>query len=121
MKKLDEIYDLEQLLLSPGVRASADDLEALLADEFVEIGGSGRIYYKEDILRSLPGEKAVQFTVSDFETKSLSANLFLATYRLEKILEDGGSTLSMRSSIWKSSDSGWRMIFHQGTRIENPQ
>ncbi|MCO3038354.1 DUF4440 domain-containing protein, partial [Pseudomonas aeruginosa] len=26
-------------------------------------------------------------------------------------------SLSMRSSIWKTYEDGWHMVFHQGTRV----
>jgi hypothetical protein len=44
---------LEEELLKPEVRRSADRLSHLLADEFVEFGSSGRIFDKRQIIESL--------------------------------------------------------------------
>jgi hypothetical protein len=46
------IRRLEEALLVPEVRKSAAQIAALLTDEFVEIGSSGRIYDKNQINRA---------------------------------------------------------------------
>jgi hypothetical protein len=45
----DEILQLEEQLVAPAVRASADALDRLVSDEFVEFGSSGRVYTKHDV------------------------------------------------------------------------
>jgi len=54
-------------------------------------------------------------TVSDFSVRQLAPDLILAIYR---IVESN----TIRSSIWKTTSIGWRMVFHQGTRcgVERP-
>ena len=80
---MQEIDALEMGLLSRDVRALPEELDAFLADEFIEIGSSGRVYTKDEVIRSLPGEQ---------EAQPLSSDIVLATYRVEKILlEDGRS------------------------------
>jgi hypothetical protein len=44
------IRRLEQELLLPEVRKSVTQVAALLAEEFVEIGSSGPIYHKQQII-----------------------------------------------------------------------
>ena len=61
------IRRLEDAPLVPEVRKAAQ-IAALLADEFVEIGSSGRIYGKDQIIGQLQqesGEESLR-TVSDF-------------------------------------------------------
>jgi hypothetical protein len=106
------IRRLEEALLVPEVRKSAAQIAALLADEFVEIGSSGRIYDKDQIIGQLQqesGEESLR-TVSDFTDRELADGLILVTYR---IIE----TRTVRSSIWKRTNSEWRMVFHQGTKF----
>jgi hypothetical protein len=106
------IRRLEEALLVPEVRKSAAQIAALLADEFVEIGSSGRIYDKDQIIGQLQqesGEESLR-TVSDFTARELADGLILVTYR---IIE----TRTVRSSIWKRTNSEWRMVFHQGTKF----
>jgi hypothetical protein len=120
---MQEIYELELKLLSREIRSSPDDLDELLADNFIEIGSSGKVYGKDEVIRSLLVEKQTKFTITDFETRSLSPTVVLATYQVEKTpVESGSSQRSLRSSIWKASDDRWEMSFHQGTPIEyNPK
>ena len=104
------IYELELLLLQPLTRASREQLNKLIADDFMEFGAAGEIYNKQDILASLPYENIRKFNIHDFDIKELSENIILALYKLE---EERGS--SLRSSIWKRASNGWHMVFHQGT------
>lgn len=103
------IYELETALLTPSTRKSVEQLDELIADDFVEFGSSGRIYTKEDILKYLPVEEHHELTVEDFMVKELAQNVMLATYSLNDRL---------RSSIWKNTNGKWQMVFHQGTRIK---
>ena len=105
--------DLEERLLLPSVRASPDEVTALLADEFVEFGSSGRIYDKQQIIRLLQEEQGeAQCTLVDFSARRLAANIVLVTYRVVE-------SRTVRSSIWCLEDGRWRMVFHQGTKAEN--
>ena len=63
------VYGLECDMLKPDVRGSAERLSVLLADDFVEIGESGRRYSKEDVLLSLPTLIAAEYVVHDFEAR----------------------------------------------------
>jgi glyoxylase I family protein len=114
----EEIRALERALLQPEVRRSAARLDDLLADGFREIGSSGRMFTRADILDMLPTETGVTFTISDFEIVRLSADIVLATYTVAKTA-DGQTARSLRSSIWTRSGGGWRMLFHQGTNTQS--
>jgi hypothetical protein len=105
------IRRLEERLLLPEVRRSARRVGALLAEEFREIGSSGRIFDRQQIIDQLRHEPAGQSrgTISDFTARELSDSVVLTTYR---VIE----TRTLRSSIWKNINSKWQMVFHQGTR-----
>ena len=107
------LRDLEERLLLPRVRASPDEVAALLADEFIEFGSSGRIYDKQQIIRLLQEERGQAIcTLADFSARRLAANIVLVTYRVVE-------SQTIRSSIWRLEDGRWRMVFHQGTKAEN--
>lgn len=106
------IYDLEHSLLKPEIRQSANELKQLIANDFIEFGSSGCIYNKRDLLEFLPQEKPPQYFITDFDVRELSSTLMLATYKVTINCKG-----SLRSSIWQYGDSGWQMIFHQGTPI----
>jgi hypothetical protein len=106
------LRDLEERLLHPSVRASPDEVATLLADEFIEFGSSGRIYDKQQIIRLLQEEQGeAQLTMAEFSARRLSADTVLVTYRVVE-------SRTMRSSIWCFQEGRWRMVFHQGTKIE---
>lgn len=106
----DRLFALEQRLLEPDIRGSADELDLLLADGFREIGSSGRIFDKAAIIADLsqdPGFDGKR-TIADFRVQLLSPSIALVTY---KIVENG----TLRSSLWQREDGPWRLVFHQGT------
>lgn len=106
------IYELEKALLEPSVRHSRDQLIKLLADDFIEFGSSGNVYNKADVIASLLCETSRTLIVDAFDIKELSKELVLSTYKITE-----GDTITLRSSIWKHSEIGWQIVFHQGTIV----
>ncbi|MEU9205006.1 DUF4440 domain-containing protein [Streptomyces sp. NPDC048332] len=103
----------ELRLLDPGVRASPDEVTALLDPEFTEFGASGRRYDRTSILAvtSAADENAPEPTaVTGMSGVLLAPGLVHLTYTSES-----NDRRVRRSSLWRRSDSGWRMYFHQGT------
>jgi hypothetical protein len=110
-----QLRHLEELLLQPDVRASAERLSALLADEFVEFGSSGRAFNKKQIIQALRSETPSKRSLSRFASTMLSENIALVTYRVTRGSRAGKPVRTLRSSIWRRSHGRWQMIFHQGT------
>ena len=108
-----EIKKLEEKLLSPEVRNSEEDLNRLLADDFLEYGKSGSVYTKKNVIEALLQEEDnIIITLFDFEVKLLAENVILALYKTKT----SNSKVVLRSSIWKKHITlGWQIIFHQGT------
>lgn len=116
------LREIEERLLDPSVRRSRDQLSQLLADEFVEIGCSGRIHDKEGTIQALAGEQFVGALpiadITDYVVRSLGPDAVLLTYRLvARSALHGQATSSWRCSIWRLIDHRWQVIFHQGTPI----
>ena len=111
------LQGLEVELHKPSARADASRLDALLHDDFREIGRSGARYGKADILSQLPAEARHAVVVADrFELKRLGEDIALLTYRSARLLADGTlDRYTLRASVWERSAAGWRMSFHQGT------
>jgi RimJ/RimL family protein N-acetyltransferase len=105
------IEALERSLLDPSVRQSTEQLNTLIADDFLEFGSSGKIYNKQDCIK--PDDIPRKFVVSDFKIKELSKDVMLATYKTT-----GDGIASLRSSIWKRYGAEGQMMFHQGTKCE---
>ena|SRR5437016_1219558 len=103
--------DLETSLHRRSVRNSPDRVAALLTDDFVEFGRSGRAYDKLRTIELLSGDdNELMPEVRDFQLRSLSHNIVLVTYRSGR-----GEHFALRSSIWQLNGGKWRMTFHQGT------
>jgi glyoxylase I family protein len=115
----DLLYDLETTLHKKEVRHSPQLLAALLADEFIEFGSSGRVFSKAAIIEALKEEAFHQRAqVENFQARELAPGIALVTYTAARTAPNGLiSTRTLRSSLWKREGGAWRMIFHQGTRI----
>ena len=116
---LAEIRSLEEALHRPEVRRSRQAIEELLAPAFVEIGASGTLYHREDIVSLLmeeqDGPDACDLHTDGYVLASISSDAVLLTYRSSRRKSDGTERRTLRSSIWKHTGSGWQMLFHQGT------
>lgn len=120
MKSIEAtVIRLEQELLDPAVRADPRRLDALIADDFTEVGASGRSFGKPEVLARLPVERGVAFIVKDMVACVLAPNVALVTYTAVRT-HDGHSTRSYRSSVWVRNAGGWQMRYHQGTHVEVP-
>jgi hypothetical protein len=91
----------------------------LIAHDFQEIVSSGLTYDKKTILKDLPSEQSeVEYTLSDFAVRVISADIVLATFKTERLTNDIEKVISLRSSLWRKSNDSWQMIFHQVTPIQ---
>ncbi|MCY0927136.1 DUF4440 domain-containing protein [Streptomyces sp. H27-H1] len=109
--------DGELRLLDAEVRASPARVLELLDPEFTEIGASGRRWDVESILTLTSGgavspESAVEVRgrVSEMSGVVLAPGVVHLTY-----FDDDRGRRAWRSSLWRLTETGWRMYFHQGT------
>lgn len=116
MEYLEELRRLEERLLELSVRKNPVALRELLAEEFVEIGSSGRQYDREAIIAALADETSAQIELHDFCANMLSENLVLVIYRTVRREKDAWKE-ARRSSIWRRREGRWQICFHQGTRM----
>jgi hypothetical protein len=111
-----QLRHLEEQLLQPEVRGSTERLAALLAEDFVEFGSSGRVFNKSQIIAALADEIPAKRSLSEFEARMLSDDVALVTYRATRRSKPGtGAVHTLRSSVWRRSNGQWQMVFHQGT------
>lgn len=115
-----QLIELEQLLVQPATRLSAELLNRYLADDFYEIAATGRCFGKSDVLERLPTETPPVITQQDFNCRVLAQGLAQLTYRATIQREgDGTVAYSVRSSIYRFDGENWQMVFHQGTACES--
>ena len=111
----EELKRLEEALLRPDVRRSPEQMDALLADDFVEFGKSGRMYGKADLLDIAAQPCDGRLSLREFSATALAPSVALVTYRSMLRTADGRVRYALRSSIWTRTAQGWRLVFHQGT------
>ena len=109
-----QLRELELRIMRPAARSSRQDLEGLIAEDFVEFGSSGAIYDRAAIVSALVLEQAAAWSIADFKARLLAEEVALVTY----VATMSGRGSSLRCSIWKRTGGRWRMAFHQGTRIQ---
>lgn len=103
----------EMRLLDRKVRSSAALMDELLDPEFTEIGASGRLWDRRSLITVLSQgshESVVPIAVSDMKGRLLTPGIVHLTY-----VSDANGRRARRSSIWRRSEQGWRLYFHQGT------
>ncbi|MFL6585747.1 MAG: DUF4440 domain-containing protein [Luteimonas sp.] len=106
---------LERALLDPAVRADRARLDGLIAEDFLEIGASGAVFGKADVLSRLPGETGVAYEALPMRVQRIGADIARVLYTVRRDA-DGDVRRSLRSSWWRlDADGCWRMVFHQGT------
>ena len=110
----DLIKQLELELSDPSIRKDRERLDQLLADDFEEVGKSGKKYTKADIIELLINEENISFSVQDFNFVSLSDDCVLVKYQTTMNGQN-----AYRCSIWKKYGDQWQIHYHQGTPTES--
>lgn len=106
----EHLQHLEESHTGLEVRRSKEKLDAILADDFFEIGSSGYIYDKKECLET--GVVLTEMKLHNYEIYPLAHDIDLATYFLVDTTRERNT---LRSSIWKLIDGHWQLYFHQGT------
>jgi hypothetical protein len=103
----------ELKLLDPEVRRSPELVGALLHPDFHEFGASGRHWDRASIIAMLAAtdEPGVRPSVtSGMKGVQLAPDLVHLTFDTES-----NGRLVHRSSLWRRTEGGWLLYFHQGT------
>jgi hypothetical protein len=117
---LDELMRREPIFHRPEFGTARSDFETMTDPSFWEVGASGRRYSREYVLDSL--EKRQEnppediWETRDFHCREIAPDNYLLTYTL--IQE--GSRVTRRSTIWRRTAEGWKILYHQGTVVQDP-
>jgi hypothetical protein len=109
------VIEREVALLRLEVRSSAEQLEELLDPDFVEIGKSGRLWTRGEMIAGLVADTDPEqhsINISDMSGRTVGPGFVLLTY----VTQVEGRR-ARRSSLWRQSMKGWRVLHHQGTPI----
>ena len=128
MKSMEQSPNLEEVLVELSARepifhrpefgTTRADFERMAAEDFWEIGASGRRYTRAFVLDELEKRFAAPhedvWGTSDFQCRRLGEQTYLLTYTL---LQDR-TRLTRRSTIWEQTGEGWKIVYHQGTIVQ---
>ena len=120
---LNELRAREPIFHRPEWGTTRADFERMTAPDFWEVGASGKRYSRAFVLDEL--ERRYQIAKEDphpasmkasgFHCRKLAGNVYLLTYTLLQ-----GERKTRRATIWDSTAEGWKIIYHQGTVVDEP-
>ena len=116
---LEELKSREPIFHRPEFGTTTADYESMMHEGFWEIGASGRRYSREFVLAELERRRQHPtqdvWETSDFHCRKLAVDIYLLTYTLiqDKIRK------TRRSTLWQRTEVGWKIMFHQGTMVED--
>ncbi len=104
----EHVVAMERALLTDEVRSDRAAVAALLHPDWQEVGRSGRLWTRDDVLDEIGPIDPVGFEV--VSTDRLRDDAILLLWRTST---DERSTL--RSTLWLRTGGQWQARFHQGT------
>ena len=115
---LKELIQLEPIFHRPELGTTRNDFERMTEDTFWEVGASGRRYSREYVLDELEKRHSSQsedvWETRDFHCLEIALDNYLLTYTLTQ-----GARVTRRSTIWRRTVEGWKIVYHQGTVVED--
>lgn len=123
---LNKLVQREPLFHHPEFGTTRQDFEKMTDPEFWEVGASGRRYSREYVLAGVikryedpkyhgihsPPENT--WRTKDFYCREIAPDNYLLTYTL--IQED---RVTRRATLWQRCSTGWKILYHQGTLVED--
>jgi hypothetical protein len=114
---LDELQRREPIFHRPELGTTRADIEGMLVSDFWEVGASGHRYSRDYVLAELEKRYAAghkdEWETMDFHCRRLAEDIFLLTYTLLQ-----GERKTRRATIWQRTPTGWKIVFHQGTIVQ---
>lgn len=113
---LEELTKLEIFIHWPTLGSTKQELENILDQNFWEVGASGKRYNREIVLRVLEERSKKHnhelWFNKDFHCAEIAEDNYLLTYTVTQ-----GERWTQRSSIWRKSENGFKLVYHQGTIV----
>jgi hypothetical protein len=114
-----QLRSLEPIFHRAETSGSLPGFDSMTAADFWEVGASGRMYSRDDVLEELRQRYAdaaydplAGLEVSDFVARPAGGDVWLVTYRLRQ-----GERDTRRLSVWRRAGGEWLLLYHQGTLV----
>jgi hypothetical protein len=119
---LQELRSREPIFHRPEFGTTRADFESMTESDFWEVGASGRRYSREHVLEVLEDRHQVAshlaledaWEATDFACRELGSDTYLLTYTLSQ-----GQRKTRRATVWRRAGEDWKILFHQGTVVED--
>ena len=115
---MDELTEQEPIFHHPEYGTTREALDNMLADTFWEVGASGRRYSREyaidTLIQRYQNPEEDNWDTTDFHCLEIAENHYLLTYTLIQ-----GMRVTRRSTIWRRINQTWKIVYHQGTIVED--
>ncbi len=115
---LEELQKQEPIFHHPELGTTRQDYENMTDPDFWEVGASGNAYSREAVIETLFDRYSRPFEdvweTQDFLCQEIAPDHYLLTYTLVQNL----TRTTRRSTIWRRSSEGWKILYHQGTIVK---
>jgi hypothetical protein len=108
------VLQLERELQTVECRRDRARVIALLAEDFEEVGASGRVWDLASTLELLDGESDDEAVI---EVHNLTGRIVGDGFVIARWDSDRGGRRARRTSLWRRDPDGWRLVHHQGTLL----
>nr|WP_309732004.1 hypothetical protein [Chamaesiphon sp. OTE_75_metabat_556] len=123
---LHELMQREPIFHHPEFGTTRQDFENMTDAAFWEVGASGRRYGRDYVLAEVvrryedSGYQGIHsapentWQTRDFYCRAIAPDTYLLTYTLIQT-----ARVTRRSTLWQYTNSGWKILYHQGTIVED--
>lgn len=114
---LEELRLREPIFHRSELGTARHDYEAMTDEGFWEVGASGKRYSREFVLQVLenraPDPEESKWLTRDLQCREIAAHNYLVTYTLYQ-----GPRVTRRATLWRRTEGGWKVLYHQGTIVQ---
>jgi ribonuclease HI len=104
---------LEESMWRTETRFDSAYMNAVLHPDFAEVGRSGRVFTRDEVLAMPEVPISVEIPRATFSAAEIVDGVALVSY--ETVPVDSMHGAAFRSSVWLLVDSRWLLRYHQGT------
>lgn len=109
-----DVLQLERELQTAECRRDRARVIALLAEDFAEVGASGRVWDRASTLELLDAGSGDDSVIG---VHDLTGRIVGDGFVLTRWDSDRGGRRARRTSLWRRDPAGWRLVHHQGTLL----
>lgn len=106
-----KILELEKNFFKYEYISNKEYLNSIIDNNYEELGSSGRILNKDDVINELSNLKNDRdIIIYNYTCREIDKNIWLVHY-----ITQNGNTNFYRTSIWKKDEDNLKILFHQAS------